>query len=787
MTISEPVQPGPLIRRFRVANGLSQEQLAERSGLSARAVSDLERGLRTQPRPETLRMLGDALELGPEDRDALLAAARPDLLQPTPQPEVRRATNSLPRPRSALIGRRAEVGDALDRLGSGAKLLTLTGPGGVGKTRIALEIAGRAIDDASVAAVFVDLSSISDHKIVLSAIAQALGVHESGGQSIQDSLLIALRHRKLLLVLDNFEQVIDAAPQIGDLIAAAHGLQVLVTSREVLRIREEQEIVVEPLALPPGAVDDPEALAECEAVRLFVDAAAATSPGFALTAGSAGDIVEICRKLDGLPLAIELAASRVKHFPPGVLLERLDRRLPVLTGGKRDAPGRQQTLRNTISWSYDLLTPDEQALFRRVGAFPGGATLDALDLFATVADELEVDLVAGLTSLMEKSLVRERTDPNNQPRFFMLETIREFAGEMIAVAGEVDAGRDAVLAWSLALADGGKADLEAWLMGGENLRELDEEVDNLRLGFQIAADRHDAESHVRLFVGTKDYFYLRGWFREATERGNAGLALAEVHPIPERLRGVALGSLSTLWNTLYDGESAERQAREALDIARDHADSPEDVICALCALVMAIRDQGRYGDALPFAREAERLAESTDSRSIQPLTTFALGKLAQLMDDQDAAVEYLTIALERSLAFGVNSFAFHSASLLAAAFTRRGDRIQAASTLRRSVELWRSAGNIGADSFLDEAAVLAATVGEMAVSATLFGAHAGQNAYFGARGEDDRWTLEAKETARRQLGDEAYAAVEMDGQKMSMDEAIELVLRLVDEIEERGL
>jgi predicted ATPase/transcriptional regulator with XRE-family HTH domain len=783
-TSSEPEQLSTLIRRLRLESGLSQEQLAERSGLSVRAVSDLERGQRARTRPETLRMLAEGMGLGDADRELLLQTARPELRQAGAPAPIPVTSNALPMPRSALVGREQDVARVLTALAGDRRPVTLTGPGGVGKTRVAIEAARRIVRDTGTNAQFVDLSPVRNPAQVASAIAQSLGIHESGERSIGETLSLALRHRRLLLILDNFEQIIEAAPLVGELMLGAPDLSVLATSREALRIRDEEEIVLEPLDLPlAGPEIDLDQLGNSASVQLFVAAATEANPAFTLTEEAAGAIAGLCRQLDGLPLAIELAASRVKHFPPAVLLERLDRRLPVLTGGSRDLPVRQQTLRGTIAWSYDLLMSDEQALFRRVGAFPGGASLTALDTFGTVIGALNIDPLSGLASLVDKSLVRERFSAAGTPRFFMLETIREFAGEMVVRAGEREITHDALLAWSLQIARSGRWNALAWPLGPASLQELDEEIDNLRLGFQIAIERQDADACSRLFVETNDYFYRRGLFQEGTAMGQTALALADTHPIPDELRGRVLTELSPFWNTLFDAQTAERLARDGLELAQRASDEPTHTITALSMLVMAVRDQGRYAEALEYAEQADALAVTSDAKSLRALTTFAIGKLSYLLDDQDRAIDSLTQSMQISLAHGAYWFGFHSASCLAAAHVRHGNVVRGASTLRTAVSLWSEAGSIGAGGFLDEAAVLAAGSGLPNIAATLFGANAAQEALFGMREDDDLWTLQAKEGIRAQLGEEAFAAAIEDGRALKMDAAIDVVMELLDEIE----
>src|SRR5215211_2820611 len=357
-----------------------------------------------------------------------------------------------PTPLTSLIGRDRQIADVTALL-DGSRMVTLTGPGGVGKTTLALAVIRRQADRFPDGAAFVDLAPLHDPALVPAAIAHAVGIPEAGDDPSGRRLVAALRDRRLLLLIDNFEQVIAAAPIVATLLARCAGLTALVTSREPLAIGGEQEYSVAPLPLPES--NAPHAVGESDAVRLFVARARAADPGFELTAENAGAVAAICRRLDGLPLAIELAAARIKVLPPAAVLERLDRRLPLLTGTRRDVPQRHRTVRDTVAWSYDLLGQDEQALFRCLSVFAGGFTLEAADAVGrqpaagSRQNEATSDrrpssadsVLNGISSLVDKSLLQASTGDLGERRFTPLETVREFGLEQLAAAGEETAIR----------------------------------------------------------------------------------------------------------------------------------------------------------------------------------------------------------------------------------------------------------------------------------------------------------------------------------------------------------
>jgi predicted ATPase/class 3 adenylate cyclase len=415
----------------------------------------------------------------PEHLFQLVLADGPDDFPPLRTLENR--PNNLPAQVTSFIGRQRE-GSALrdGLLRPDVRLLTLTGPGGTGKTRLALHVAADLVDDFEHGVFFVSLAPISDPALVTSAIAQTQGLWETGGRSLLAHLKSALRDKRMLLVLDNFEQVVSAAPVVADLLAACPYLKILVTSRVVLRLNGEQEFAVPPLALPDfRQPPDMAALSHYAALELFMHRALAVKPDFAATQENAAAIADICVQLDGLPLAIELAAARTKILPPQAMRLRLGRRLDLLKGGARDLPARHQTLRQAIAWSYDLLDDAEKALFRRLAVFVGGGTLEMLEKVCNVTGDLEVDVLDGVAALVDESLVRQEEQANGEPRFRMLETIREYAWECLETSPEVEVVRQAHASCYSALAEAA----EAQMTGPQQaiwLNRLESEHGNLR-------------------------------------------------------------------------------------------------------------------------------------------------------------------------------------------------------------------------------------------------------------------------------------------------------------------
>ncbi|HUG15660.1 MAG TPA: LuxR C-terminal-related transcriptional regulator, partial [Thermomicrobiales bacterium] len=518
---------------------------------------------------------------------------------------------TLPVPLTPLIGRDREVAAVADLARQGARLRTLTGTGGAGKTRLAIQIAADLAASARAGVVYVPLASIRDPALVPEALARVLGVRETPGHPILSGVSNALRDRQTLLVLDNFEQVIDSAPVVSELLGSCPQLSVLVTSREPLRIQGEQEFQVTPLAIPDltQAVATAD-LARVPAVALLLQRARAVQHDFTLTPQNARVIADLCVRLDGLPLAIELAAARLSTLTPATLLARLSHRLQVLTGGRRDAPERQRTLRNTIAWSYDLLSSQEQALFRRLSVFAGGFTLAAAEAVADPDTARDADVLDGLTALVEKSLIIRREQPAGEPRYAMLETIREFGLEQVSERQETDSLAQLHLAWVLELVERAAEGLY-----GQDQRDwlarLDAEIDNAHAALAAARNLEEGEALLRVAVALRHYWLTRGLLSEGQRWVTSGLALAG--NAPPSLRADAWTMLGGFAYSFHDYSLAVESLDRAVALHTETGNSA-GLAWALSTQAWTAIYQGEYVDAAALFEQAVSLARSSDDR-----------------------------------------------------------------------------------------------------------------------------------------------------------------------------
>jgi predicted ATPase/class 3 adenylate cyclase/DNA-binding NarL/FixJ family response regulator len=598
---------------------------------------------------------------------------------------------NLPAQPTALIGREQEVAAACAMLRkSDVRLLTLIGPGGTGKTRLGLQIAAELLDDFVDGVYFVALAPISDPALVISAIAATLGVKEAGGQPLLETLTTALHDKQRLLLLDNFEQVVAAAPFVAELLAAAPHLKVLVTSRAALHLSGEHEFAVPPLGLPDRTrLPALEQLTQYEAVRLFIERAQAVQATFVVTNANAPAVAEICHQLDGLPLAIELAAARVKLFPPQALLARLGNRLKLLTGGARDLPQRQQTIRDAIDWSYDLLDPAEQALFTRLGVFVGGWTLEAAEAVCGADRELPIDVIDGIASLLDKSLLRQEAEASGESRFTMLETIREYALERLAANGELEALRQWHAEHFVALAEAAEPELEganqiAWL------QRLASEHDNLRAAFAwICARPGTIEMSLR-FTGALYGFWER---RRYLSEARAWLERALARPGgPPAARTKALFCLAQIAEHLDEYAWAITLFSESL-ANFEESDDHIGVARALLNQGRVLSSHGDYHRAGRLLEQSLTYFRELGDRADVSMALLSLGDLALLQGSLEQARASLEEGKLISQDLGLTAREASATMSLRRAAHAAGDDIQASRLLTESLALFRAVGD----------------------------------------------------------------------------------------------
>ncbi|MEZ4733372.1 MAG: helix-turn-helix domain-containing protein [Caldilineaceae bacterium] len=534
---------GRWLKLRRGGLGLTQAQLGEQIGYAGETIRKVEAD-ELRPSKQMAEKLATALKIAPQERDAFIRFARdqgvleatPLPVQVIPLPPAKTPATSpphqspLPLPRDLLIGREREITMVQTLLlRPTVGLVTLTGPGGVGKTRLALQLAANLRDQAQPNAepvfpdgvYFVPLAAIDDPTLVLSAIAQTLVVRASEGGTLLAALQDYLRDKQLLLFLDNFEQVVSAAPMLSELLQAAPQLKLLVTSRTVLHLRGEQHFAVPPLAVPAAlstpqslAASDPTDLLQSPAVRFFVERAQAAQADFAVTSHNSAAISQICQQLEGLPLALELAAARVRLLPPQAMLARLDNQLKFLTGGAQDLPTRQQTMRATLAWSYELLSEAEKCLFRRLAPLVAGGTFAAVESIGNANGPLPVDTADCLAGLLDKSLLQQKLSAAGEARYVALRVIREYALERLSESGEAEAIYQQQAAFYLAF----MAEAERALLGNEQQRWLEqvaEEYDNLRAILTWATGEGDGDMGVRMAGALWRFWQIRGYYQEA--------------------------------------------------------------------------------------------------------------------------------------------------------------------------------------------------------------------------------------------------------------------------------
>jgi predicted ATPase/DNA-binding CsgD family transcriptional regulator len=744
--------------------GLSDREISERLTMTINTVkwynrqiySILNVGSRTQAiaRARELQLLGEA------DDEAVPSL---NLVRPA-------VKHNLPVETTRFIGRKAEI-EVIKNLLDSTHLLTLVGTPGTGKTRLSLQI-GWGVGDAFPDGVyFVPLAPIPDPDLVTNAIASAIDVKESQGQPLIETLKHAVRDRRMLLILDNFEHLLPAATQVSELLSAAPDLKVLATSREPLHLYGEQEYAVPPLELPDLQQLNPETLASCESTALFMQQARAVRSDFELTPENALDVANICVRLEGLPLAIELAAARSKLLSPGALLARLNSRLDTLTGGAQDLPDRQKTLRQTIDWSYNLLNDDEKILFARLTVFRGGCSLEAIE--AICAQDLSMDVFDGLTSLVDKSLIQQRESESGEPRFVMLEMLYEYALERLKASDEAQQLYQRHAQYFVELGERAQPELrlaqqQRWFL------LLETEYENMRAVLNWSLNGGDVTLGARLTGALHLFWYAYGYHIEGQHWTQRFL---------EHLDAIAMNAQPKLFfaaghiTLLYDLEKGQHYFEQALNLAREQDDKFHTAWAMILLGYTRMNDPAE--SSFPMVEAGLALFRELNHKPGIAQALNIVGELARIKGDDDYArrayEESLVVARETGEKRRIH-FLLANLSFLA---QHAGDYGRAWELGEQALQL-----SLEVNNQLDIADVLAGLAGIMAMTnqseraARLLGAWEAAMEHMGAVSQPTNTPEFVRyiETVRVQLGEAAFQEQWHEGRALSLEQAVALAL-----------
>jgi predicted ATPase/transcriptional regulator with XRE-family HTH domain len=787
---------GATLRELRDAAGLTQEELASRAGLTAKAVSALERGERKRPYPHTVRSLAEALGLSDDERASLLASvpsrttgsSAEDSMETPAEASTAPASSSavnehqptmMPAPHTSLVGREKELSEIEDFLRRGARLLTLTGTGGVGKTRLALQAAtlAQSLFDDGVA--FVGLAPLGDAALVIPTIAQSLGLREIEGRSAREALYAHLKEKHLLLVLDNLEHLLEVVPEVISLIEASPNLSVLATSRAPLRVRGEQEYPVGPLGVPdPSRTPMASEVSGAPAVELFVERARAASPSFELTESNSAAVAAICWRLDGLPLALELAAARTRFLGPTALLSRLDRALEAGGGAARDLPERQRTMRSTLNWSHDLLHVPEKELFRRLSVFAGGWTLEAAEAVAEAVGEAQggeaEDILSLLGNLVEQSLVVAEAEADGTVRYGMLEPVRQYAVEKLLECGEEEEVRRHHAAFYLALLEEAGPEIRGhdqaiWL------DRLETELGNLRAALSWSVRRGEGRKIADASWTSWTYWWLSGHISEGRRWMEEALASEPGMPATHRARLLTLGA--TLGQAIGDFEASRVRNDESMELFRELGDTDGMYFAMGTAGLIALA-QGQPDEAISLMEEsAERRLELFGDRWASSAMFGFSATVALGQGDRDRARRLAERAISLAREIGAREAVSVALPTLAGIARADGDLERAVRLFEEGLVLSAEVGDgTNVAFYLEALAEISASEDRLERAARLWGAagalletveviaypHAVDRTFY------DRQMA----AARERLDGQTWEAAWEEGRAMSTEEAV---------------